>query len=148
MNKTFSEQMRQSDQDGNTHGMSKTTFHRARTVWKTRLSPNPQQAAKAQEMINQLDSGTTCLSRATRLLGLETPSNKPRTPNTPAPSPATIQRIAATLEGITQVTTTINNLNSIDLTPDEAIGLATRITESCKEISRIARKLQAIGRSE
>lgn len=134
MNETFSELMSESDQAGNIHKIPKTTYYRARIVWRARLSTDPTLATKAQEMINKLDLNTTSLNQAVKFLGLEAPSQKNI-------SSTTIQRIAATLDGITQATSGINNLNYIEPT-EETAELAIRITKACKEILRIAKMLQ------
>jgi len=140
---TFSERMIQSDRAGNIHGLPPTTYHRARLIWRARLSPNPELAAKAREMIIQLNNNTMLLGRATRLLGLETPSSKKsRIPTmSRAECVATIQRIAATLDGLAQAATGIRDLSSIG-TPEETEELAARISQSCKTLSRIPNKLR------
>lgn len=144
---TFSERMSKSDHVGNIHGMPKTTYYRARAVWRARLSPDPVLATKAQDLIGQLDSNTTTLTRATRLLGLETSSpSEPRVIDTLtyAECATTIQRIAATLDGLAQAAAGIRGLNPTEFTVDEATDLASRITLSCKRISKIAGRLRRI----
>jgi hypothetical protein len=139
---TFSERMIQSDRAGNIHGMSRTTYHRARRIWKERLSNDPEQATKAREIITQINNNTMPLGRATILLGLETPSSKRPPTMSRVEHVATIQRIAATLDGLAQATAGIRDLNSIGITPEETEELAARISKSCKTLSRIPNKLR------
>jgi len=141
---TFSERMIQSDRAGNIHGMPGTTYHRARLIWRARLSPDPELAAKAREMITQINDNTMPLGRATILLGLETPSSKRPPTMSRVECVATIQRIAATLDGLAQAATGIRDLSSIGITPEEIEELAARISRSCKTLSRIPNKLRRV----
>jgi hypothetical protein len=143
---TFSERMSESDHAGNIHGTPKTTYHRARTVWLARLSSDSTLAAKARDMIAQLDANTTTLGRATRLLELETPySDRLRRTDTPTRL-ATIQRIAATLDGLAQVADGIRVLDPTEFTTEDAEDLAKRISVSCNKISKIIRRLRRAGK--
>lgn len=138
---TFSERMIQSDRAGNIHGIPGTTYHRARLIWKARLSPDPELATKAQEIITQINNNTMPLGRATILLGLETPSSKRPPTMSRVECVATIKRIAATLDGLAQAAIGIRDLSSIG-TPEETEELAARISQSCKTLSRIPNKLR------
>jgi hypothetical protein len=140
----FSERMIESDRAGNVRGMPNTTYHRARVVWAARLSSDPVLAARAQAMIEQLDRDVITLGGAARLLGLETPSQGKSRPSARPGCVATVRRIVATLDGLTQAAAGIGDLSVVGLVESEAADLADRIALANRELSKIIKQLRSV----